>query len=203
MDDEAAPGSKDLAVPQPRWVVDPAAIRLLSNTLFLPDRLSEEEKVERMNLAMDLLADIRPEGALEGMLAVQMLATHDAAVDCLRRASVAEHSPAIRDMNYRHAAKMLSIYERQVAALDRHRGKVQPTVVVKYVHVAEGGQAIVGNVSHGGAPDAGRAAPPAPDPRDRQPMEVPGPKGRRPAARPAPEGGKAGAPGGPRAQRRH
>ena len=142
--------------------------------MFLPDRLSEEEKVEQVGLAIAQLADIRPEGAIECMLAVQMLATHDAAIDCLRRAAEAEHSPAVRDMNYRHAAKMLAIYERQVAALDRRRDKAQPGVVVKYVHVADGGQAIVGNVSHGGRPGIEAAAPPAPDLPGARPTEPAG-----------------------------
>src|SRR3954454_11310448 len=86
MDDEAESDPAVLPVPQPVREADPAAIRLLIRAMFLPDRLSEEEKVERIGMAIDQLADIRPRGAVECMLAVQMLATHDAAVDCLRRA---------------------------------------------------------------------------------------------------------------------
>ena len=53
-----------------------------------------------------------------------------------------------RDLNLKHATRLMSVYERQVAALDKHRGKGQQNLTVKHVHVAEGGQAIVGNVTH-------------------------------------------------------
>jgi hypothetical protein len=52
-----------------------------------------------------------------------------------------------REQNLKHATKLMGLYERQVAALDKHRGRGQQNVTVKYIHVAEGGQAIVGNVT--------------------------------------------------------
>ena len=116
------------------------------------------------------------------MLAAQMLLTHDEAMECLRRAAAAVHDPAIRDMNYRHAVKLLSLFERQVAALDRHRGRFPPAMVVKNVHVADGGQAVVGNVSHGGRPDAETAT--RPD-RPEAPTTAPAAPARMPARRQA------------------
>ena len=43
----------------------------------------------------------------------------------------------------------MALYLKQVAALDKHRGKGQKKVTVEHVHVAAGGQAIVGNVEAG------------------------------------------------------
>ncbi len=69
-----------------------------------------------------------------------------------------------RDMNLRHAGKLLNTYTRQVEVLDKHRGKGQQQVTVKYVNVESGGQAVVGNVQSEARPrkPVGRdAAPPA------------------------------------------
>jgi len=49
----------------------------------------------------------------------------------------------------------MSLYVKQLAALDKHRGKGQQKVTVEHVNVASGGQAIVGNVSHGGGAQQG------------------------------------------------
>ena len=62
-----------------------------------------------------------------------------------------------RDLNLKNATKLMSLYERQVAALDKHHGRGQQKVTVKYVHVSEGGQAIVGNVAHTAATAIARA----------------------------------------------
>ncbi len=67
----------------------------------------------------------------------------------------------VRDMNLKHAAKLSPSMSASSPHLDKQRGRGQQNVIVKYVHVAEGGQAIVGNVSHGGRPEsAGEPATP-------------------------------------------
>ena len=54
-----------------------------------------------------------------------------------------------RDLDFEFGAKLADICTEQVEALDKHRRKGQQTVVVEHVHVNDGGQAIVGNVSAG------------------------------------------------------
>jgi hypothetical protein len=44
-------------------------------------------------------------------------------------------------------------YAVLVEALNKHRGKGQQKIIVQHVHVNEGGQAIVGDISHGGGGD--------------------------------------------------
>ena len=80
------------------------------------------------------------------MLAAQMISTHNAAMECLRRAMTEAQTFEGRDQNLKHAAKLLGLYERQLAALDKHRGKGQQKITVEHVTVEAGGQAIVGNV---------------------------------------------------------
>lgn len=85
------------------------------------------------------------------MLAAQMVGVHLAAMDCMARALHPSQSFAGRELNLKHGAKLSRIYAEQVAALDKHRRKGQQTVTVEHVHVHDGGQAIVGNVSNKGA----------------------------------------------------
>jgi hypothetical protein len=67
-----------------------------------------------------------------------------------------------RDMNLKNATRLMSLYERQMAVLDRHRGRGQQGRTVKHVHVAEDGQAIVGNVTRAAkAATADAGTPPA------------------------------------------
>ena len=154
----------------------------LLGAIWCPNPRTEEMTARYVKAAIDRLNDIRPEGAVEGMLAVQMIATHDAAMNCFTRAMDATATFEGREMNLKHATKLMAIYERQLANLDKRRGRGQQSVTVKYVHVAEGGQAIVGNVAHGErgkAPE--KAAPQALAAPNELPMEIP-----VPTARPAP-----------------
>lgn len=89
-----------------------------------------------------------------------------------------------RDLNLKHAAKLLGIYERQMAALDKHRGRGEQSVTVKYVHVGQGGQAIVGNVSQSDAPRAGRSTTPK---ELEAPMDLLDAEARAPELTPAAE----------------
>lgn len=119
-------------------------------TLWLPDGLSEEEARRRVEAAAALLKDMKPRDSVEKLLGAQMISVHAAAMDCLRRAMIPEQTLEGRDSNLRHATKLLAIYEKQLAALDKHRGKGQQRVTVEHVQVQAGGQAIVGTVEQKG-----------------------------------------------------
>lgn len=116
------------------------------SALWLPSDLSAEKRLERMAAAISLLEGIKPQDELEGMLAAHMVATHSAAMECLRRAMIPEQSFEGRDAALRHAEKLLATYARQLEVLDKHRGKGQQQVTVKHITVGPGGQAVVGNV---------------------------------------------------------
>jgi hypothetical protein len=110
---------------------------------------SEKSTAAKIARAIELYEDMKPADGLEGMLAIQMVGTHHAALECLRRAALPEQTFAGRDMNLKHATKLMVLYNQQVAALGKHRGKGQQKVTVEHVYVAPGGQAIVGNVEAG------------------------------------------------------
>ncbi len=136
-------------------------VHQLLRSLWLPNELDEAERAKRVRGAIELLGEIEPRDAQERMLSVQMIATHEAAMECLRRAMLASQTFEGRDMALRHATKLMGIYERQLAALDKRRGRGQQNVTVKHVHVGQGGQAIVGNVSHAAPEQVARADDPA------------------------------------------
>ncbi len=102
------------------------------------------------NDAAELLHNIAPQDAVEGMLAVQMIGAHSAAMHCLQLASLNKQTFEGRELNLKHATKLLRTYTAQVEALTKYRNKAKQTVIVKHVHVHEGGQAIVGLVDQGG-----------------------------------------------------
>ena len=126
--------------------------------VWLPASLPEEKRNQRLLRALELYEDLKPSGSAEGMLAAQMVGTHSAALECLRCAALADQTFEGQKMAFNNAQKLMTLYTKQLAALDKHRGKGQQKVTVEHVHVAAGGQAIVGNVEAGTLP-ASKAAP--------------------------------------------
>jgi hypothetical protein len=126
------------------------------NLLWLPEGISEADRNAKLVKAADLFESIKPEDGVEAMLATQMVGTHSAAMECLRRAMIPTQPFEGRNASLAHAQRLMSLYTTQLAALDKHRGKGQQKVTVEHVHVAAGGQAIVGNVDTGGAVNSSR-----------------------------------------------
>jgi hypothetical protein len=122
---------------------------LLSQLTSLAGADLEKANPKLTNHAIALLDELEPSDGVEAMLTAQMVAVHITAMECYARAALPNQSLAARELNLKHAGKLSRIYSEQVAALDKHRRKGQQTVVVEHVHVHEGGQAIVGAVSHG------------------------------------------------------
>ena len=86
---------------------------------------------------------------VEAMLAAQMAAVHNATMTFARRLAHVDNIPQ-QDSAERAFNKLARTFAAQVEALKRYRTGGEQTVRVEHVTVNEGGQAIVGNVSHGG-----------------------------------------------------
>jgi hypothetical protein len=123
------------------------------DTIWGLDNLRMLPQAHCIMSTMAMLKGIQPQDALEGMLAAQMVATNNTAMECLRRAALGNQTLEGREMNLKHAAKLMALFSRQVEGLDKHRGKGQQKVTVEHVHVQAGGQAIVGHVEAGGKPE--------------------------------------------------
>jgi hypothetical protein len=105
------------------------------------------EQAQKQHTAyLGFLSGIGPNDELEGMLAAQLLASHNAAMECYRRAMISDQPFEGRKENLNQANKLSRTHATLLEALNRHRGKGQQKVTVEHVHVHDGGQAIVGNV---------------------------------------------------------
>jgi hypothetical protein len=109
-----------------------------------------EQLTTQYEAALAGMMGIEPRDEIEGMLAAQMVATHSAAMECYRRAMLDNQTFEGRRENLNQANKLTRSYATLMEALNRHRGKGQQKVTVEHVHVHQGGQAIVGNVTPGG-----------------------------------------------------
>ena len=82
-------------------------------------------------------------------MAAQLVAAHNAAMECYRRAMIGEQTFEGRHENLNQANKLSRTDATLLEALNRHRGKGQQKVTVEHVHVHAGGQAVVGMVAPG------------------------------------------------------
>jgi hypothetical protein len=69
------------------------------------------------------LMGIAPKDELEGMVAAQLVAAHNAAMECYRRAMIGEQTFEGRRENLAQANKLSRTYAALLEALNRHRGK--------------------------------------------------------------------------------
>jgi hypothetical protein len=149
------------------------------NSIWIPPGFSPEEGKQLRTNAVQTLMGIAPRDEIEGMLAVQMVAAHAAAMECYRRAMLPEQTFESRNASLAFANKLSRTYANLVEALERKRNGGQQRIIVERIQVAPGGQAIVGNVSqamgggvkqnaegqsHEHATEAGRLAPPTESP---------------------------------------
>ena len=115
---------------------------------------SDEETIDRQLAATTAaLIGVGPKDELEGMLAGQLIAAHNAAMECHRRAMLSEQTFEGRRENLNQANRLSRTYATLLEALNRHRGKGQQKVTVEHVHVHSGGQAVVGVVEPPGGGD--------------------------------------------------
>lgn len=111
---------------------------------------TQQDAADAANCAVAAFDEIAPRNGLEAMLAVQMVSTHQAAMDMLRRAMVTNQTLEAANRKLNCATKLQRTFIAQIEALNRLRGKTsEQKVTVKHVHVHSGGQTVVGNVGRG------------------------------------------------------
>ncbi len=159
------PARKSSNLPVPASLVrdNPDIVKMLTRqlalTLIVPADVPRATMEAAATELVALMADIDPRDAIEGMLATQMVAAHNMAMDRFRRVAAVE---SVRDAhgaetNLHLADKLSKTFVRLSEALDRRRGRGPARVSVENVNVE------VGRSSHcrqrGDAP--GRVAPQA------------------------------------------
>jgi hypothetical protein len=115
------------------------------------------ERDKQFSATVAALIGIGPKDELEGMMAAQLIAAHNAAMECYRRAMIGEQTFEGRRENLAQANKLSRTFATLLEALNRHRGKGQQKVTVEHVHVHSGGQAVVGVVEPAGGGDRAKS----------------------------------------------
>jgi hypothetical protein len=100
-----------------------------------------------LNFMLSVIKGIRPRDQIEIMLAAQMAAVHEAIMTFTRRLAYVETIPQ-QDSAERALNKLARTFATQMEGLQRYRNGGEQKVMVQQVSVNEGGQAIVGNVTH-------------------------------------------------------
>jgi len=96
-----------------------------------------------------MFAEIEPRDGIEAMLVAQMTATH-VAMTLVASKMAGGAGYQVRESYERSMTRLSRTYLAQMDALKKHRAKAQQVVRVERVTVQDGGQAIVGDVTHGG-----------------------------------------------------
>ena len=109
-----------------------------------------KDRAKALNQMTPLLRAINPTNELESMLAVQMIGIHNMSMAMMKRAMLPDQTVDGVNHNVNRVTKLSRTFIAQMEALNKHRGKGRQKITVEHVTVNEGGQAIVGNVEHGG-----------------------------------------------------
>ena len=103
---------------------------------------------DQLAKAIAAISEMAPQNVTEAMLAVQMIATNDAALMFLGRATNEGQSLAGAEASVLCATRLMRLHLDQLEAMQKLKGKTRhQKVVVEHVHVYQGGQAIVGAIS--------------------------------------------------------
>jgi hypothetical protein len=104
---------------------------------------------DERHFLLSIIRDMAPRDPIERMLAVQMAATHVSTIRAGRWMATSDNLPQVQ-AHYTGFNKLARTFANQVEAMRKHRTGGEQRVIVQHVNVADGGQAIVGNVQTGG-----------------------------------------------------
>jgi len=108
----------------------------------------KDNHLDTLMKAQAAISEMAPQNATEAMLAAQMIACHDAAMNFLCRATAQDQCSDVIERNVLRATRLMRLFGDQLEAMQRFRGKAgQQRVTVEHVHVNAGGQAVVGSVA--------------------------------------------------------
>ena len=127
--------------------VPPPTEKFLHDALTIPDLAAVEASLDRNRLllqsgtdvaamALDATISIQASNSLEIMLVHQMAAVHKLAMEQMGQVSDEHHA----------AARCMSVYQQGLLALHKMRQNGQQRIMVQYVNVSQGSQAVIENI---------------------------------------------------------
>jgi len=102
-----------------------------------------------INAAYAMYQGIDPRDNVECLLATQMVAVHNMAMELAKRTMIPDQTFEGVNANVNRVTKLMRTYTTQVEALKKYRTGGKQTIQVQHVNVNEGGQAVVGNIRGG------------------------------------------------------
>ena len=130
--------------------------RSLPETLVTADLAAVEASLDRSRLllqsgtdvaamALDAATSIQANNSLEKMLAHQLATAHKLAMQLMGQVCY-EQDAAVQAKRLNAAARCMTVYQHGLLAIHRLRQNGQQRIMVQYVNVSDGSQAIIGNV---------------------------------------------------------
>jgi len=124
------------------WLAERLADQVV-NCQALPPGTGREERAELANSAIAALKELAPAGAAEGLLAAQMVASHNASLHLLRRALAESQPDRIVEESTRQYARLSEVFLKQLDRYARQRGRQRQTIRIEHVRVVEDGKVTV------------------------------------------------------------
>lgn len=117
--------------------------------IWLIGQIGDKVDIARANYVLGIVRGINPQDQVEAMIGAQMAAVHLATMRYAALVAV-ETNLAKLEVFERGMNRLSRTFATLVETLKRYRSKGEQRVIVERVTVNQGGQAIVGNVEHGG-----------------------------------------------------
>lgn len=99
-----------------------------------------------LSFMISMVKSLKPRDSVEAMLVAQMVSVHVMTMRCVQHLATADDIPQ-HDSAARALGRLARTFPAQIEALNRYRSHGEPAVTVQDVSVADGGKAIVGNVT--------------------------------------------------------
>jgi hypothetical protein len=127
-------------------VSDPDAMYGMLRQLVRASVIGSKPDPVNLSFMMSMVESIKPRDSIEAMLVTQMVSVHVMAMRCAHQLAD-EQDIARQESVVRALSRLTRTFPAQIEALNRYRDKREPAVTVQNVSVADGGKAIVGNVT--------------------------------------------------------
>src|SRR5215813_12664667 len=110
---------------------------------WLPSEFATQQHAEQATSAIAALKELAPANAVEGMLATQMVAAHNASLDLLQRAMADSQPDRAVEERTRQYARLSEVFLKQLDRFVRQRGRQRQTIRIEHVRVVENGKVTV------------------------------------------------------------
>jgi hypothetical protein len=139
--------------------VHSAAQQLMRICTVRKDVLTKDELLVKLNASLAAFTKMDPQDSVESQMITQMIAIQDMTMAMIERAFITDQFGEVVDQCVNRITKLTRSYSALVDSYTKYRTKGQQKITVQHVHVENGGQAIVGDVSQGGGVSNWRGPP--------------------------------------------